>query len=68
MADQNNRYQNAVYRLALDVFDSEADAQQFMIQPHALLESQTPLLTSITEEGAKRVMEILERLRWGLPR
>lgn len=68
MATYDFPQQTAVYQLAVDVFDSEEDAQQFMSTPHPLLQGTSPLMHSLTEGGARQVMELLERLRWGLSR
>ena len=53
--------------LAVDVWENPADAEEFLITPHGLLDGQTPLAASRTPEGAKRVREILLALEYGLP-
>jgi DNA-binding protein HU-beta len=53
--------------LAVGVWENPADAEEFLITPHGLLEGQTPLAASRTAEGAKRVREILLALEYGLP-
>jgi uncharacterized protein (DUF2384 family) len=53
--------------LAVGVWEDAADAEEFLITPHGLLDGQTPLAASRTPEGAKRVREILLALEYGLP-
>jgi nucleoid DNA-binding protein len=53
--------------LAVDVWENPADAEEFLITPHGLLDGQTPLAASRTPAGAKRVREILLALEYGLP-
>ncbi|HLM68027.1 MAG TPA: antitoxin Xre/MbcA/ParS toxin-binding domain-containing protein [Longimicrobium sp.] len=53
--------------LAVGVWENVADAEEFLITPHGLLDGQTPLAASRTLEGAKRVREILLALEYGLP-
>jgi hypothetical protein len=53
--------------LAVGVWENLADAEEFLITPHGLLNGQTPLAASRTQEGAKRVREILLALEYGLP-
>ena len=62
-----NRYQTHVTKVAKDVWCSDEDADRFMHHPHPLLERRTPFDIAETEEGAKRVETILQKIRWGLP-
>lgn len=63
-----NQHQIRIHQLALAVWDSEQDAETFMNTPHPLLENRTPFEMSASEGGAKRVEEVLQNIRWGLPR
>ncbi len=49
------------------VWDSEADAREFLNTPHPLLDGRTPLDVSMTELGARRVEELLWKLFYGIP-
>jgi putative toxin-antitoxin system antitoxin component (TIGR02293 family) len=62
-----NEYQEHVYAVARQVWDSTADADTFMAAPHALLGGKIPLEVAVTEVGAQQVEEILWKLYWGLP-
>lgn len=63
-----NEHQLHAYAIARQVWDSAADADAFMNDVHSLLQGRTPLETSVTETGARQVVEILNKLYWGLPR
>lgn len=63
-----NGYQSQVFARALDVWDSQEDAEAFMTTPHSLLNGKTPLETSLTNDGAEKVESILHSIFWGLPR
>lgn len=56
-----------IRELAVRVWENAEDAEEFLTTPHGLLDGQTPLAASRTEEGAKRVREILLALEYGLP-
>jgi putative toxin-antitoxin system antitoxin component (TIGR02293 family) len=45
----------------------EAGAQRFLTTPHPELDGRTPLEVAVTEAGAARVEELIERGRYGLP-
>jgi putative toxin-antitoxin system antitoxin component (TIGR02293 family) len=62
-----NEYQEHVYAIARQVWDSTEDADAFMAAPHALLGGKTPLEVAATEAGAQQVEEILRKIYWGLP-
>lgn len=62
-----NAYQEHVYVIARQVWDSAEDADTFMAAPHALLGGKTPIEVATSEAGAKQVEEILRKLYWGLP-
>lgn len=62
-----NEYQEHVYTVARQVWDSTADADAFMAAPHALLGGKTPIEVANTAEGARQVEEILWSIYWGLP-
>ena len=47
------------------VWNSEADARQFLNTPHPMLQGRTPLDVSMTELGARRVEELLWKLFYG---
>ena len=48
------------------VWNSEADARQFLNTPHPMLQARTPLDVSMTELGARRVEELLWKLFYGI--
>jgi putative toxin-antitoxin system antitoxin component (TIGR02293 family) len=56
-----------VFATAEYVWDSEADAREFLNTPHPLLDGRTPLDVSMTELGARRVEELLWKLFYGIP-
>lgn len=62
-----NEYQEHVYAIARQVWDSAEDTDAFMAAPHALLGGKTPIEVAETGEGARQVEEILRKLYWGLP-
>jgi putative toxin-antitoxin system antitoxin component (TIGR02293 family) len=49
------------------VWDSREDAQQWLTTKHTELENQTPLECAMTELGARRVEDLLDRIFYGLP-
>lgn len=63
-----NEYQEHVYAIARQVWDSAEDANAFMAAPHALLGGKTPVEAAETGEGARQVEDILWNIYWGLPR
>jgi len=56
-----------IFATAEYVWDSEADAREFLNAPHPLLDGRTPLDVSMTELGARRVEELLWKLFYGIP-
>ena len=48
------------------VWNSAADARQFLNTPHPMLQARTPLDVSMTELGARRVEELLWKLFYGI--
>jgi DNA-binding transcriptional MerR regulator len=63
----NSPSDEEIRELAIRVWESAEDAEEFLTTPHGLLDGQTPLAASRTDEGAKRVREILLALEYGLP-
>lgn len=57
----------AIRKLALDVWENPAHAEQFLTSPHAMLDGQTPEQAAATPAGADRVREILMRLEYSIP-
>lgn len=55
-----------VCAMARQVWNSEDDAQAFLNAPHPMLQGRTPLEFSLTEEGARRVEKILQKLFFGI--
>lgn len=55
-----------IFATAEYVWNSEQDAQAFLITPHSMLQGRTPLDVSMTELGARRVEELLWRLYYGI--
>jgi putative toxin-antitoxin system antitoxin component (TIGR02293 family) len=56
-----------VIAAAEHTWDDRAAAREWLTQPHPELGGRTPLESSMTELGARRVEEILERLFYGIP-
>jgi len=56
-----------IFATADYVWDSEADAREFLNTSHPLMEGRTPLDVSMTELGARRVEELLWKLFYGIP-
>jgi len=55
-----------VWSLALDVWQSEAEARDFLFRPHPMLEDGRPIDVVIRSEiGAELVLDILGRLKYG---
>lgn len=51
-----------IYAFALEVWDSEEDAREFMTKKHPMLDDRTPFKTSMTDLGARQVEQVLGRL------
>jgi putative toxin-antitoxin system antitoxin component (TIGR02293 family) len=49
------------------IWHDEAGARRFLNTPHPELDGRTPLEVAVTEAGAARVEELIERGRHGLP-
>jgi putative toxin-antitoxin system antitoxin component (TIGR02293 family) len=49
------------------VWSDRAPAREWLMRPHSELNSRTPFETAITELGARRVEELLDRLFYGVP-
>lgn len=62
-----NEHKESAYAVARQIWDSIEDADTFMTTPHTLLNSKTPVEVAETAEGARRVIDILRNLYWGLP-
>lgn len=56
-----------IVAIAEQVWESEADARQFLNAPHPLLDGCTPLDASMTDLGARRVEDLMWRLFYGIP-
>ena len=54
-----------IYAFALEIWDSEADAREFMTKKHPMLDDRTPFEACMTELGARQVEQILGRLMFG---
>ncbi len=54
-----------IYAFALEVWDSEEDAREFMAKKHPMLDDRTPFEASMTDLGARQVEQILGRLLFG---
>lgn len=52
-------------QLAIDTFETEAEAMQWLRKPHPLLDGDDPLTAARTSFGAQRVKDILVALRHG---
>ena len=56
-----------VWNKAINVWQNEQDAVLFLCRPHGALGGKTPLKTAQTsEEGQKRVIDLLGRLQHGI--
>jgi putative toxin-antitoxin system antitoxin component (TIGR02293 family) len=56
-----------VIAAAEHVWDDRTDAQEWLTKPHPELENRKPIEAALTELGARRVEEILDRLFYGIP-
>jgi putative toxin-antitoxin system antitoxin component (TIGR02293 family) len=56
-----------VIAAAEHTWGNRADARAWLIHPHSELGGRTPLDASMTELGARRVEELLERMYYGIP-
>ena len=55
-----------LWGLALDVWQSEDEARDFLFRPHPMLEDKRPIDVVIQSEiGAELTFDILERLKYG---
>ena len=54
-----------IYAFALEVWESEEDAREFMTKRHPMLDDRTPFEACMTELGARQVEQILGRLLFG---
>jgi putative toxin-antitoxin system antitoxin component (TIGR02293 family) len=55
-----------VIAAAEHVWDSREDAREWLTRPHPELGNRTPLDSAMTELGARRVEELLDRLYYGI--
>jgi putative toxin-antitoxin system antitoxin component (TIGR02293 family) len=55
-----------VFSFAVEVWNSEDKARDFMTKLHPMLENRTPFEASLSELGARQVEEILGRLMFGI--
>ena len=56
-----------LYTLALEAFEDNEAAAQFMMTEHPELENRTPFVTGLTELGGRMVEEVIARGMHGLP-
>jgi len=56
-----------LYTMALEAFEDNEAAAQFMMTEHPELENRTPFLTGLTELGGRMVEEVIARGMHGLP-
>ena len=54
-----------VFAMAIEVWDNEEDAREFMTKRHPMLDDRTPFEASLSEIGAREVESILGRLLFG---
>jgi putative toxin-antitoxin system antitoxin component (TIGR02293 family) len=52
-------------QLAIDTFETEAEAMQWLRRPHPMLDGDDPLTAARTSFGAQRVKDILVAIRYG---
>lgn len=55
-----------VYATALDVWDSEDDAREFLFKGHPMLKGKRPVDAAFSELGARQVEHILAKIKYGL--
>ena len=60
------RRMQRLHRQALEVFEDVEETNRWMATPKAYLQGQTPWLSLATDEGAKRVEEMLYRAEYGM--
>ena len=56
-----------VIAAAEHAWDDRDDAREWLTKPHPELGKRTPLESAMTELGARRVEELLDRLFYGIP-
>jgi putative toxin-antitoxin system antitoxin component (TIGR02293 family) len=56
-----------VIAAAEHVWDNREDAREWLTRPHPELENRLPLEAALTELGARRAEELLERIYYGIP-
>lgn len=56
-----------VIAAAEHVWDNRDDAREWLTKPHPELENRPPLEAALTELGARRAEELLDRLFYGIP-
>jgi putative toxin-antitoxin system antitoxin component (TIGR02293 family) len=56
-----------VIAAAEHVWGDRVDAREWLTRPHPELGNRTPLDSAMTELGARRVEELLDRLYYGIP-
>lgn len=56
-----------VIAMAEFVWDNRNDAREWLTKPHAELENRPPLEAALSELGARRAEELLDRLFYGIP-
>lgn len=56
-----------VIAAAEHVWNDRKDAREWLTRPHPELGHRTPLELTVTELGARRVEELLDRLLYGIP-
>lgn len=56
-----------VIAAAEHVWDNRDDAREWLTKPHPELENRPPIEAALTELGARRAEELLDRLFYGIP-
>jgi putative toxin-antitoxin system antitoxin component (TIGR02293 family) len=56
-----------VIAMAEFVWDNRNDAREWLTKPHPELENRPPLEAALSELGARRAEELLDRLFYGIP-
>jgi putative toxin-antitoxin system antitoxin component (TIGR02293 family) len=56
-----------VIAMAEFVWDNRDDAREWLTKPHPELENRPPLEAALSELGARRAEELLDRLFYGIP-
>ena len=69
LSTQESERTERVARLSVHAsraFGTEAEAREFMVSPHPMLDGRSPVVAAMTDLGARRAEHILDALEYGL--